>query len=97
MFKTISCSKVQQLSVPKIYPKYKSSVNFDFDPTPAARPVVKPVTKSDAKSDAKSKSKRRSKSDVKPKAKCLSWYRLKQHKYDCSPLVALGLHESSFK
>ena len=76
VFKPFSHSKVQQLSVLKTYPKSKSSIKFDFDPIPTARPIAEPVTKS----DTKIKSKCRSKSDTKPKAKRLSRHSSKQHK-----------------
>ena len=74
MSKTLSRLKIRKLSIPKTFPRSKSSVTFNFNPTL--------VAKTDAKSNDKPKFKRRTKSDAKSKTKRYSQYCPKQHKYD---------------
>ena len=87
-----------KLSVPKTFPRSKSSITSNFNSTLVAttnaksngkwnskshaKSVAKTNAKTDAKSDAMPKSKRHAKSDAKLKAKRRSRHGLKQHKYD---------------
>ena len=67
-------SKLHNLSVFKTYPKSKSFVIFNFNPTPVAKKIDKPPIKP--------RSKRCAKSNAKSKAKHLSRHWSKQQKYD---------------